>query len=256
MEADFESRLFPDIGKEAEARSSDTGSPERFGFLSLVGDILRDVIPEDAPAEALDEYRALLYHAFHFWREGRQLFVLDRAVARFIVEARPEGGERAVPPGRSGYIQLPANLFWSSITPDVPPEPVDGFFFTESAEEEGSDVLRRLHLLYVLGIHRARAGFSVIRFEADIGEDSLTDTGAGRPEGDFTSILPGGEMSGLYSILTTAEALKLPVRVFRYMDEFPEAVVPSLPAEPDENEELPPVSRLGFSLVSLTSTES
>ena len=35
---------------------------------------------------------------------------------------------------------------------------------------------------------------------------------------DFDNILPGGEMAGLYSILTTTEALKLLARALWYLD--------------------------------------
>jgi hypothetical protein len=44
----------------------------------------------------------------------------------------------------------------------------------------------------------------------------------GRDEGrDFENVLPGGEMAGLYSILTTAEALKLVARLLWYVEATP-----------------------------------
>src|SRR5690606_38024755 len=94
-------------------------------------DVVREVTPEDAPPEALEQYRSLLFHAFHHWNEGRRLYALDPSAARFLVEAPPALDEwtfRA--PARSFYLQLPANLFWSSISPESAPEPVDGFFVT------------------------------------------------------------------------------------------------------------------------------
>src|SRR5690606_34407279 len=93
--------------------------------------------------------------------------VLDRAVARFLVEATaPLEDWSFGAPAPAGYVQLPTNLFWSSISPDTPPEPVDGFFFAVNA---GADPLSArawtLQLLLVLGIRRDRAGFSVVRLE-------------------------------------------------------------------------------------------
>src|SRR5690606_4769480 len=103
-EGDFESVVFPAIRREAEERGIDTTTPERFAFLSVVGDVLREVTPDDAPPDALDQYRALLFHAYHFQATGKRLFVLDRAVSRFLVEATPEmAGWAFVPPGASGY---------------------------------------------------------------------------------------------------------------------------------------------------------
>ncbi len=253
VEGDFESRVFPGIEKEGSMRAADAEIPERFGFLSLVGDVLREVTPEDAPPEALDEYRSLLFHAFHFWADGRRLFTFDRPAARFLVEAKPEmTGWAFNAPGRSGYVQLPANLFWSSIAPDAAPEPVDGFFYTESFDDGEADAtLRRIHLLFVLGIHRTRAGFSVMRIDSGLGSGLIAELAVTRPGGDFENVLPGGEIEGLYSILTTTEALKLAARAFWYVDSFPESVTYVPAPEPAERGTEPPASRLACSSVGL-----
>lgn len=250
-EGDFEGTVFPRFRAEAAEREVDATNPERFAFLSVVGDVLRDVTPEDAPPEALEQYRALLFHAYHFWESGKRVYVLDRAVTRFLVEATPEmAGWAFVPPSPSGYLQLPANLFWSSIAPDTPPEPVDGFFFTESFQTADPD-LRRINLLLVLGVRRSRAGFSVVQLETGIGADLVTDIEQTRPDGDFANVLPGGEISGLYSILTTAEALKLGARAFWYIDRFPAALATVDAPEPRESDSDPPPTRLGYVAVTL-----
>jgi hypothetical protein len=41
---------------------------------------------------------------------------------------------------------------------------------------------------------------------------------------DFATTLPGGELDGLYSVVTVAEALKLAARAFAYMARTPEAL--------------------------------
>jgi hypothetical protein len=250
-EGDFESVVFPAIGREAEERGIDPSTPERFAFLSVVGDVLREVTPEDAPPDALDQYRALLFHSYHFQAAGKRLYVLDRAVARFLVEATPEmAGWAFVPPGVSGYVQLPANLFWSSIAPDTPPEPVDGFFFTE-AFPDGAPEARDVKLLLVLGVRRSRAGFSVVQLDTGVGADLVGDSEPTRPEGDFTNALPGGEISGLYSILTTGEAFRLAARAFWYVDRFPAASTTVEAPAPRESDADPPPSRLQYVAVTL-----
>jgi hypothetical protein len=127
-------------------------------------------------------------------------------------------------PADAVYLQLPANLFWSSISPEVAPEPIDGFFLTRSFRRSHRDKLvAHLEVLIVLGIRRSRAGFSVIplrsEMDPEIGEIWRTAERAG---GDFSNTLPGGEISGLYSILTTNEVLKLLGRVLIYAERHPE----------------------------------
>lgn len=257
MDGDFESRVFPNIQSEAEGRREDPARLERFSFLGTSGDSIRDIIPPGAPPEMLEEYRALFYHAFNFWRFGRRLYVLDPAVARYLVEGAPKlEGWAFTAPFDSLYLQLPPNLFWASIGTDVPPEPVDGFFVTVS---QGADPLgipfTDVQALMVLGIHRMRAGFSVIPFDTEVGAGiPPVWTEPGRDAGmDFENVLPGGEMAGLYSILTTAEALKLIARALWYVETHTEDVTtaPAPERRSADRPGSPPLSRLDFHRVRL-----
>jgi hypothetical protein len=257
-EAGFETRIFPRVLDEAESSGEDPARRERFGFLSVAGDAVRDMVPVEAPPEAAEEYRALLFHAFNFWRFGRRTYVLEPAVARYLVEAKPSlAGWELTLPHPSVYVQLPPKLFWASISTDVPPEPVDGFFATVS---HGTDPLgpayQDLNVLMALGLRRGRAGFSVIPFDTEVGR-GIPAAWAEAPgrEGaeDFENILPGGEMAGLYSILTTTEALKLLARALWYVDTHPALVEPRTAPE-RRAEERPgsvPMSRLPYHRVSL-----
>jgi hypothetical protein len=257
MDGDFESRVFPMIQDEAEGRREDPARRERFVFLGTGGDAIRDIIPPDAPAEMLEEYRALFYHAFNFWRFGRRLYVLEAAVARYLVEGAPRLEDWSFSaPYDSVYLQLPTNLFWASIGTDVPPEPVDGFFVTVSRDRDLLGLpFTDVQVLMVLGIHRLRAGFSVVPFDTEVG-DGIPPvwTEPGRDRGiDFENVLPGGDMAGLYSILTTAEALKLVARVLWYVETHAEDVTPA-PAPERRSVDRPgsvPLSRLDFHRVRL-----
>lgn len=259
LEGDFETRVFPSIQEEAEARREDPARRERFAFLAAGGEAIRDIIPPDAPPEMLEEYRALFYHAFNFWRFGRRLYVLEPAVARYLVEGAPTLADwELTAPYDSLYIQLPANLFWASIGTDVPPEPVDGFFVTVGRERDPLGLpFLDVQVLMVLGIHRQRAGFSVIAFDTEAGQ-GIPPVWAepGRDRGrDFENVLPGGEIAGLYSILTTAEALKLVARVLWYVENHAEDVT-GAPAEERRAHDRPgsvPFSRLEYHRVRLGS---
>lgn len=254
----FDGRTFPDIQREAAERGIDPSDSERFGFLSLAADAVRAVVPPDAPPEALQQYRALLYHAFNFWRYGKRVYLLDPPLARYLVEGTPslEGWELELP-YRSVYLQLPRNLFWGSISPDSTPEPVDGFFVTTG---EGTDGLgkpfRQIEVLVVLGIRRDRAGFSVIPFSTETGPGiaHVWAESEGREAGpDFENILPGGEIKGLYSILTSTEVLKLLARAMWYIHSYPGDVELSAEVErrAEDRRDSPPRPRLPYHRVTL-----
>ncbi len=229
---DFEAKVFPRVREEAVEQGVDARDAERFAFLSVVGDALRAVLPEDAPPDAMEQYRAILFQAYNFWCFGKRHYLVEPALARFLVEAAPGMEEwEFETPFPSIYLQLPPNLFWGSISPDSTPEPVDGFFATcSSGEDAFGKPFKRLDVLVVLGIRRDRAGFSVVPFTTAVGpglpavwaETQGRDTGR-----DFESMLPGGEMSGLYSILTTTEALKLLARALWFAASHPECVLPA-----------------------------
>jgi hypothetical protein len=257
LEGDFESRVFPLIQDEAEARREDPARLDRFVYLAAGGEAIRDIIPPEAPPEMLEEYRALFYHAFNFWRFGRRLYVLEPPVARYLVEAAPRLEEwEFSAPYDSLYIQLPPNLFWASINTGVPPEPVDGFFVTVARDTDPLGVpFMDVQVVMVLGIHRLRAGFSVIAFDTEAGQGiPPVWTEAGRETGtDFENVLPGGDIAGLYSILTTSEALKLVARVLWYVENHAEDVT-GAPAAERRGWDRPgsvPLSRLEFHRVRL-----
>ena len=257
-EGGLEERVFPDILAEAEAQSEDPARRERFGFLSVVADALRAMVPDEATAEVLEEYRLLFYHGFNFWRFGRRLYSLEPATARYLVEAAPTlAGWELRLPYPSVYVQLPPRLFWATIAVDTPPEPVDGFFAVQS---EGIDPLgpgfSDLQVLMVLGVRRDRAGFSVIPFDTEVGPGIQADwvEAPGRESGrDFENILPGGEIAGLYSILTNTEALKLLARALWYIGtqagEIPTETAPERRTEDGQGNI--PLSRLPFQRVRL-----
>jgi hypothetical protein len=260
---EFEATVFPRIQEEARERDVDPLQPERFGFLSLAADAVRSLISPDAPPEALDQYRALVFQAFNFWRFGKRTYALEQPLARYLVEGAPSLADWELAlPYPSIYLQLPANLFWGSVSADSTPEPVDGFFAAEARGEDATGGERRsLEVLAVLGVRRDRAGFSVIPFSTEAGPRtaSIWSEAPGRETGaDFQNVLPGGEMSGLYSILTTTEVLKILTRSLWYISRYPADVM--LEANPDPPgqiaEDAPPAPRLEYHRVRLGGGEA
>lgn len=235
----LDERLFPPIHAEAEARGLPLHDPDRFLFLSSVEGVLRSIAGDgpaaDGPTQAagaggpgavssaeqkaaLQHYGRLLYHAFLFWRDRGRRVELSEDVVRGLVESAPSVGDWELrPPGPTGYLRLPRNLFWTAPGPGLPPEPADGFFWV-FANPRGEAA--RLHLLLVLGVRPDRPGFSVVPATGILGDEPHWAEVTGREDGeDFRTALPGGEIGRLYSIETAAELLKLATRAFRHLDE-------------------------------------
>ena len=257
-EAGYEMTTFPAILAEAEEQGVDPSDSDRFSFLTVGAEAIRDVVPTDASPDALEHYRTLLYQAFNFWRFGRRFYVLEPPVVRYLVEAAPElAGWELTLPQRSVYVQLPANLFWASVDPQAAPEPVDGFFVSCSEQRDPrGEPYEILDVLMVLGIRRDRAGFSMASFSSEVGKGiaAVWAETPGRDVGcDFENVLPGGEISGLYSILTVSEALKLIARALWYVDRHPGQVVAHAAAERRAHDRpgALPFSRLPYHRVAL-----
>lgn len=219
-EEGFADERFPLIQEEAEERDADLSDPEGFALLSQAGAVLREIRGEEDDPRLIHQFGVLLFHAFHFWRESRPFFQLETGVVRFLVETGPRGGDWAPSlPGPAGYVQFPQHLFWVPGGEDTPPESLDGFFWSAAQPE-------KLSLLVVMGIRKDRPGLGVIPLPtlplSAAGEWAAMQV---RPEGkDFQSSLPGAELEGLYSLEAGAEAVKLAMRVFWYLDVFPASV--------------------------------
>jgi hypothetical protein len=253
-EAGIADRLFPALQAGVEQARVNPSSRSELVLVSEMTELVREMVPPEAPPEAMEQHRAMLFHAFNFWRHGKRLFLFEPAVARFLVESNLATAEwEFAAPHPSCYLQLPANLFWGSIAQDSPAEPIDGFFITvDSARPE----VQILEALMVLGIRRNRAGFSIIPFETEVGpgiESEWADAPSREEGRDFETVLPGGDLAGLYSVVTAGEALKLMYRMLWYLDEFSDQLLPETAVERKGNDrpDSPPASRLKYRRVLL-----
>ncbi len=236
----FADERFPLIRKEAETRGAGLNDPDGFGLLSEAGAVLREIRGEEDDPHLISQFGALLFHAFHFWKEGYPLLFLETGVMRYLAETGPpEGTWTPVFPGRAGYVQLPHHLVWAPGGEGSPPESLDGFFWSAPDGES-------LSLMVVMGMRKDRPGLAVVPLPplpfASAGEWASMQV---RPEGnDFSSSLPGAELERLYAMEAGAEALKLAMRVFWYMEAFPGSVAD--PGTPGVEEDGPRPTRLPY----------
>lgn len=233
-----------DIAEEAASRGADTGDLGAFAMMGAVNGALRELGGPEATADAIIQYAALLFHAFHLHGTCGVTYLVEAPVCRFLVEGPVRGGAPS-PPAPSGYVQLPRNLFWIHADSSAPAEAVDGLFWTAS---EG-----RLHVLLVSGVLEGRPGMGVVPLpEAPLDEAAAWVGSPMRAAGDdFATTLPGGELEGLYSFTTAGEVLKLLARFFAYVAAVPDAVTEEAPPG---GERTPAPSSLAYLRARLSST--
>jgi hypothetical protein len=233
----LETVAWPHIHEEAAQRGSDSRRRDQFVLLGTVGATLQDVIPEDAPADAIEEYAELLYHAYQFWSFGKRTYVFDRPVLERLVEPNYSLGQWILAAPPSCYLQFPPQRVWARVTADAPFEPADGCFVvvddTAPAPESGA----HLRALLVLGLRPERPGVSLVSFRTDLDPVRAADHAAhpwrenGAP---FANAIPGGERQALHAITTTSELEGLVLRALHYLDSHPERLVDHAASEGPE----------------------
>jgi hypothetical protein len=168
---------------------------DRDAFLldGAVGRVLRDLVPVEAPAEAVTEYAALLHALYVHWSHGSPVYALERGAATALLSDPaadvPAGAGPAV-----AYVQLPERLVWAAPAPAAPHEPIDGIFVIPSRG--------RCRGLAVLGFRPDRQGFTTIEVDAPLPLQQRP-----RPDGSrtFATVLPAGERMGFFSVTTPQE---------------------------------------------------
>ena len=196
------------IGDEARARGLDPSHRGAFASLTAVGEHVARARAPEAPPEALPDFAALLFHAYHFVRAGCPLYLASvRASRRLAMGAGSLGPIQA--PADAGYLQLPRHLFWLESVAGGAAESVDGAFWTTA---RGG----LLHVLLAAGMRPDRPGLAVV----EVAEAPLEhaprwlDAQVRTAGGDFTTALPGADLGELYAFRVAGEVLKLIARFF------------------------------------------
>src|SRR5215204_2584722 len=144
------------IHAEAAERDVDIMNADRMGMLLSTGELLGDLLPEDASTDAIQQIARLVFHCFHFHQSGKHTFEIGEDVLRELLSTGFVAGPAHVtPPAPSGYVMLPRNRVWSRITEGAHAEALDGFFFVGD------------QILFVLGLMPGRPGFSIMEVSAE-----------------------------------------------------------------------------------------
>lgn len=217
----LESAAFPAIRAEAIARESDTRRRDQFVLLGHVGATLKEIVPDDSPADAIEEYAELLFHGYQFWSFGRRLYVFDDATTERITAPTFEirGWELAAPP--AAYLQLPYQRVWARIESDAPYEPIDGVFVLVDETEPAPEAGAHLRVQLVLGLRRDRPGLSLISYRTDLDPKGGVLRGAHPTRMDgtaFANVIPGGERMNYRTLVTTGELEALVLRALYILD--------------------------------------
>ena len=161
-------------------------------------------MPDEAPAQAVTDYAALLHLLYLHWEAGRPVRTLDRAA---LDAALADLAPLRRPPAAPGvwYVQLPERAVWAEPNPGEPHEPLDGCFVQLSASA--------VTALAILGFRPERAGFTTVEASAPLPVGPL----APRPDGSpaFTNVLPAGDRMGFRSVVSPGELVALALLCLR-----------------------------------------
>ncbi len=187
---------FEEVRAALTSARTDASDRDAFLLTAAVGRLLRELVPPDAPAEAVTSYAALLHALYLHWAHGRPLRRAERERLRALLAAPPSAP--APEPGAC-YVQLPERVVWAAPVARAAHEPMDGFFLTVTPE--------RVRVLAVLGARPEREGFTTIEAEAPV---PVPPTPA-RDDGTapFASVLPAGKRMGFVSVTSAAELVWL-----------------------------------------------
>jgi hypothetical protein len=201
---------FPTIAAALERSGETATDRDRFVLLEPVGRLLRDIVPEDAGADALEAHALLLHHAYRHWSSGGGVYRIGESALRRAFGSSEISSRLSQ---AAFYLQLPELRVWGTPTPDGSSEPLDGIFVTQTPAPDGIAVLG------IFGMRPDRPGFSAVGVEgrADTEEPrgGELEVAAARADGSapFSPMLAGGTAAGLHSLANAGELLLLTCRL-------------------------------------------
>jgi hypothetical protein len=184
---------FEEVRDSLRRAGTDPSVRDAFLLDGAAGRLLRDLVPEDAPAETLSGYGALLHVLFLAWERGWPTGSLERERLDALLAA-PRSASRLTPV-EVRYMQLPERVVWAAPTTGASHEPMDGVFVMAKQSEVAA--------LAVLGFRPERAGFTVMESRMPLPLAAPPPRPDGSPP--FASVLPAGERARLYSVIDARE---------------------------------------------------
>jgi len=80
---------FPAIAEALQLQGTAATDRDRFVLLEPVGRLLREIVPPDAGADALEAHVLLLHHAYLFWAAEQRVYpISEPALRRAVAEKR------------------------------------------------------------------------------------------------------------------------------------------------------------------------
>jgi len=189
---------FAEIRTDLEARGTTDLDRDAFLLNGVVASLLREMVPEDAPAEAITAYGALLHSIYCCWARDWPVAAVGAEALRSALAA-PRASPFAARPSLACYVQLPPRIVWAEPSPGAPHEPLDGVFLLVHGDRAMTQA--------VLGFHELREGFTTM--EGDLRLPAPVPGPRERDGGAFASTLPGGDLAKLASVVDTAELTAL-----------------------------------------------
>jgi len=188
---------FAEIRDALAASGTDDLHADAFILNGTVANLLRDLMPDDAPADAITAYGALLHMLHACWARDWPVVTIGDEQLRDALRRTTHDARRTMPV--VCYVQLPERLAWAEPGPGQPHEPLDGIFLIASAA--------RADALAVLGFRAARDGFTTMEGAIALPSPPPPSREGGQPA--FTSTLPGGREARLISVVDAHELCAL-----------------------------------------------
>jgi len=224
---------FPAIVEALQQDGTDPTDRDRFVLVEPVGRLLREIVPEDAGADALETHVLLLHTAFLHWSNAGPVYRIGEHALRRAITTRQITGHL---PQSALYLQLPELRVWGSPSEGATPEPLDGMFVS-SGPAPGI-----VAVLAVFGLRPDRPGFSAVGIDGRADDDEPPPGGneievaAARADGSapFGPMLAGGSAAGLYSVANAGELLLLTCRVLTLLPDDESTPAPAPPPPPQD----------------------
>ena len=186
---------FPQI-REALAQDA---SIEAFMLSAPALELMGRLRPDEGLGDAVDDFVALVYAAWCFWCDGKQVVALDEAATRALCGPEfpvfPAAADH--PRETTRYIQVTPRLVWGRLASDETYEPLDGWFATRTGPA--------LRVVACFGLHSARPGLSVVVAQGPDPGPIVREDGSVI----FSPMMPGGDLAGLHAVAASEELLLL-----------------------------------------------
>jgi hypothetical protein len=189
---------FETLDRALKEAGTDELSRDAFLLNGEAGQLLRDLVAEDAPPESVNACGALLHLLYLAWARDWPVAEVGRDSLREVLISPPPISGRPGPPAVC-YVQLPLRMVWAEPTPGRPHEPLDGLFVLA--------VEVRVSVVAVLDFRGSLEEFTTM--EAALALPAPAPES--RPDGSrpFASLLPAGDRAGLFSVADTVELAAL-----------------------------------------------